>query len=187
MPANDKENLESRESPVESRSNSSTDLHNNLIAPFLAGKITHEKGMMAESPKALSDAEIKQEQCSPESVVNSFNYRFDNDGGSLNLREKALAGAIANIVPQGRNLDTLSESFSKLDDKTSQRVITEANRIMLMRSPEHAITQTASGEIWSGQRKFLHSSFMPISLIKSSYCAPRAQDFYSKASKYQPQ
>lgn len=188
MPANETTNLESKESLADSRPNSNTELHNNLIAPFLAGKITHEKSIVPESPTALADAQKERDlACSRDEIANSFNYRFDNDGGSLNLREKALAGAIANLIPHGGNLDGISESLGKLDDKTSKRVITEANRIMMVRNPEHAIAQTPSGEIWSGERKYLHSSFTPDSLLKSSYCAPRAQDFYSRASKYQPQ
>lgn len=185
MPANDKVNLESTESPAESRYDSSTELHNNLIAPFLAGKINHEKSIVPESPQAPADLQKERDfACSPDEIDNSFNYRFDNDGGSLNLREKALAGAIANLIPHGGNLDGVSESLGKLDDKTSKRVITEANRIMLIRNPEHAVAQTPSGEIWSGERKYLHSSFTPASLIKSSYCAPRAQEFYSRAAKH---
>lgn len=172
MPADKADHQESKETLIDSRSASNAELHQNLIAPFLLGEKTSKKD--------------NQEACSPENIVKAFENRFDNDGGSLNLKEKALAGAIANLVPQGRNLDGLAENLGKLDDKTSQRVITEANRIMLVRNPEHAIAQTASGEIWSGERKYLHSSFTPSSLIKSSYCAPGAQDFYSRANKHQP-
>lgn len=184
MPADKADQQESKETLIDSHSNSSAELHQNLIAPFLLGEKTYGKDNNTNN-NTLDNR--NQEACSPENIVKAFENRFDNDGGSLNLREKALAGAIANLVPQGRNLDGVGDDLRKLDNNTSQRIITEANRIMLMRSPEHAIAQTASGEIWSGERKYLHSSFTPSALIKSSYCASGAQDFYSRAHKNQPQ